>query len=103
MLVLTRKPGQSLYIGDEVKITLKEVRGNQVRLGIDAPPHVRIFREEIYLQILEENKSAAGVPEDTPADLGNVAEVWKKRKSSSIAKLSSAPKEVDPENDEADS
>ena len=100
MLVLTRKPGQSLYIGDDVKITLKEVRGNQVRLGIDAPPHVRIFREEIYLQILEENQSAAGVPKDTPADLGTVAENWKKGKSSSIAKLGQAPKQVEPKPDD---
>lgn len=59
MLILTRKPGESLYIGDKVKVTIVEIKGNQIRVGIDAPQELRIYREEIYLQILEENKSAA--------------------------------------------
>ena len=58
MLVITRKPGQSVYIGDGIKITLHGIRGNQVRIGIEAPPEVKIYREEIYLQILEENRLA---------------------------------------------
>ncbi len=77
MLVLTRKPGQSVYIGDDVKITLHGIRGNQVRIGIDAPSSVKIYREEIYLQILEENKVAAA---DTPSDLGDVAKAWADKK-----------------------
>ena len=59
MLILTRKPGESLYIGDDVKVTIVEIKGNQIRVGVDAPSDLRIYREEIYLQILEENKSAA--------------------------------------------
>ena len=59
MLILTRKPGESLYIGDNVKITIVEIKGNQIRVGIDAPSELRIYREEIYLQILDENKKAA--------------------------------------------
>lgn len=59
MLILTRKPGESLYIGDKVKITVVETKGNQIRIGIEAPQELRIYREEIFLQILEENKSAA--------------------------------------------
>ena len=59
MLILTRKPGESLYIGAHIKVTFVELKGNQVRLGIEAPSDMRIFREEIYLQILEENKKAA--------------------------------------------
>jgi carbon storage regulator len=59
MLILTRKPGESLYIGDSVKVTIVEIKGNQIRVGIDAPADLRIYREEIYRQILEENKSAA--------------------------------------------
>lgn len=59
MLILTRKPGESLYIGDDVKVTIVEIKGNQIRVGIDAPADLRIYREEIYKQILEENKSAA--------------------------------------------
>lgn len=59
MLILTRKPGESLYIGDSIKITIVELKGHQIRVGIDAPKEMRIYREEIYLQILEENKNAA--------------------------------------------
>lgn len=59
MLILTRKPGESLYIGDDVKITIVEIKGHQIRVGIDAPKEYRIYREEIYLAILEENRSAA--------------------------------------------
>jgi carbon storage regulator len=58
MLILTRKPGESLYIGD-VKVTIVELKGHQIRIGIDAPPEIRIYREEIYVQILEENRKAA--------------------------------------------
>lgn len=64
MLILTRKPGESLYIGDNIKVTIVEIKGHQIRVGIDAPTDLRIYREEIYLQILEENKAAAA------ADLG---------------------------------
>ncbi len=58
MLILTRKPGESLYIGDDIKITV-DIKGHQIRVGIDAPKEYRIYREEIYLAILEENRSAA--------------------------------------------
>lgn len=61
MLILTRKPGESLFIGDAVKVTVMEIKGNQIRLGIDAPKELRIYREEIYLQIIEENKMASDV------------------------------------------
>lgn len=82
MLVLSRKPGQSLYIGDDVKITVVEVKGNQVRVGIEAPASIRVYREEIYLQILEENRSAAALSEDVAADLRDFAKAWKERKPS---------------------
>lgn len=69
MLILTRKPGESLYIGDNVKVTVVEIKGNQIRVGIEAPSDLRIYREEIYLQILDENKKAAeGVLLDTALD-----------------------------------
>jgi carbon storage regulator len=61
MLILTRKPGESLYIGDDVKVTIVEIKGNQIRVGIEAPRELRIYREEIYAQIVEENRSAADV------------------------------------------
>ena len=74
MLILTRKPGESIYIGDDIIITVSEIKGNQVRIGIKAPPQKRIYREEIYQQILEENKQAAAVsltPENGLDKLGD--------------------------------
>ena len=87
MLVLTRRPGQSVYIGDDIKVTLVEIKGNQVRVGIDAPSSVRIFREEIYLQIMEENKSAAELSAGAPADLSEMAAAWKEKKPETLGKL----------------
>ena len=59
MLILTRKLGESVTIGDDIKITILGVRGRQVRLGIIAPQKIAIHREEIYFKIQEENKRAA--------------------------------------------
>lgn len=61
MLVLTRKSEESIRIGEDIKITILEIKGNQVRLGIDAPSGVRIYREELYERIRSENISAARV------------------------------------------
>lgn len=88
MLVLTRKPGQSLYIGEDIKVTLQGIRGNQIRLGIEAPSSVRIYREEIYQQILEENQSAAVAVAETGADLGSIAMAWKDKKTEALSSLS---------------
>jgi carbon storage regulator len=64
MLILTRKLGESLRIGDDVRITVVEIKGNQVRIGIAAPRSCPIYREEIYLQIQSANKEAvASIPE----------------------------------------
>ena len=56
MLVLTRKLNESIMIGDEVKITVVDVRGDQVKLGISAPRQIAVHREEVYLEIQRENK-----------------------------------------------
>jgi carbon storage regulator len=61
MLILTRKLGENIRIGDKIKITILEIKGGQVKLGIDAPPHVAVHREEIYERIQEENRRASGV------------------------------------------
>ena len=65
MLILTRRVGESLMIGDEVTITVLAVKGNQVRLGVNAPKHVAVHREEIYERIRAE-ESAEGSAEDSP-------------------------------------
>ncbi len=58
MLVLTRKKGQSLHIGDNIRIVVLEVTGDTVRIGIEAPAEVAIYRSEIYQAIQEENRAA---------------------------------------------
>lgn len=56
MLILTRRIGETIFINDDIKITVLGVKGNQSRIGVDAPKDVTIHREEIYLRIQEENK-----------------------------------------------
>lgn len=99
MLILTRKPGESVYIGDDIKVTLMEIKGNQVRVGVEAPSSVRIYREEIYLQILEENKSAAALSADAPADLGDVAKQWKDQKTKALGNLQVSKKKSKKQDD----
>jgi carbon storage regulator len=59
MLILTRRVGERITIGDDVFLTILEIRGRQVRVGIEAPPHTMIHREEIYTRIQEENRRAS--------------------------------------------
>ena len=64
MLILTRKIGESIAIGDDIQIHVVDIRGSQVKLGIMAPKEVEIYREEVYLKIQEENRLAAQVSKD---------------------------------------
>ncbi len=59
MLILTRRNGESLMVGDSVKLTVLSVKGNQVRIGIDAPREVAVHREEIYIRIQQEQAEQA--------------------------------------------
>lgn len=59
MLVLTRKPGERLVIGDNIVVTVVDVKGDNIRIGIDAPREVKVFRGEIYDAIVAENRQAA--------------------------------------------
>ena len=59
MLALARKLNQSIVIGNNIEITLLEIKGDQIKVGINAPKSVPIYRKEIYEQIQEENKKAA--------------------------------------------
>ena len=59
MLVLTRKAGESIVIGSQVRITILEIQGRQIRLGIDAPTEIPVHRGEVYERIKEENTLAA--------------------------------------------
>lgn len=59
MLALSRKVNESIIVGNDIEITVLEVKGDQVKIGINAPKAVPIYRKEIYLQIKESNKEAA--------------------------------------------
>ena len=58
MLILTRRVGETLMVGDEVTVTVLGVKGNQVRIGVNAPRDVTVHREEIYQRILDEKTDA---------------------------------------------
>ncbi len=77
MLILTRKTGEGLYLGDHIRITVVEIRGKQIRLGIEAPEHVVVLREEIFHRLREQNRQAAGV---VPLDLHEISRLWKQDK-----------------------
>ncbi len=78
MLILTRKLGESIAIGDDIKITFLESKGRQIKIGIDAPSHVAVHREEIYRIIHEQNARAA---EFGVAESENLSAIWEKLKA----------------------
>ena len=78
MLILTRKVGESINIGTDIKVTVVSIEGGQTRLGIEAPKEVIVHREEIYRRIIEENKMAAA---SSSIDLKEIAKSWKEKKN----------------------
>ncbi len=72
MLVLSRKKDQSLMIGNDIELTIIEIQGDQVKIGLKAPKNVPIYRKELYLEIQEENKKAA------TADIVELDSIFKK-------------------------
>jgi len=73
VLVLTRKLGESIAIDDRIKITVVALKGNQVKLGIEAPAETKIYRQEIYVKIMEANKQAATTRQH---DLAAMRALW---------------------------
>jgi len=61
LLVLTRKLGEKIQIGDDISIVIMEVKGKQVKLGIEAPSNIKVHREEIYQKIQDENIRASNI------------------------------------------
>ncbi|MCW9710728.1 carbon storage regulator CsrA [Avibacterium sp. 21-586] len=59
MLILTRKVGESLLIGDEISITILSVRGNQIKVGVTAPKEVSVYREEIYQRMKKQDDASS--------------------------------------------
>ncbi len=77
MLVLTRRHNESIMIGDSVEITVIEVKGDQVKLGINAPKEIKVHRKEIYLAIQRENIDAS---KSTLDRLGEIGGIFKRKK-----------------------
>ncbi len=63
MLILSRKKGEAIKIGDDIEIKVVAISGDQVKIGIDAPKHIEVYRQELYEQIQVENKQAAKTPD----------------------------------------
>ena len=82
MLVLARKVGQQIIIGDEIEVTVLEVRGEQVRLGINAPRSIAVHRKELLTQVAAENVEAAKVDRDS---LTAISEAIKERDPAAAA------------------
>ncbi len=78
MLVLSRKRDQRIMIGNNVRLTVVDVRGDTVQLGIEAPKEIPVYREEIYQSIMEANKDALDRKMPKPEDLGKVRPINRK-------------------------
>ncbi len=72
MLILTRRVDEKIVIGEQVSVTVLSVKGSQVRIGIEAPPEVKIYREEIYQRILKERVETLLSDSLLSADIDNV-------------------------------
>ncbi len=75
MLILTRRAGESLHIGDDIKLTVFSIQGKQVKIGISVPEDIVVYREEVYLRVMEENKQALLADNN---DLLAAAALWQK-------------------------
>ena len=67
MLVVTRKAGESIVIGDKIRITVVALEGDRVRIGVEAPKEVTILRQELWEAVCQENRAAAGTGPETIA------------------------------------
>lgn len=76
MLILTRRPGESLHLGDDIIIKVLSVQGKQIKLGLEVPDDMTVYREEVYLKIQEQNREAAQSAEQ---DLLAAAALWQKK------------------------
>ncbi|MBG0776856.1 MAG: carbon storage regulator CsrA [Desulfovibrionaceae bacterium] len=73
MLILTRRPGESLYLGDTIKVTILNVQGRQIKLGLEVPDDMTVYREELYRKVKEQNELSLQASQD---DLLAVAQLW---------------------------
>ncbi|RPJ08923.1 MAG: carbon storage regulator [Spirochaetaceae bacterium] len=72
MLILTRKPNESIMIGDLIEVSVVDIKGDQVKIGISAPKNVKVYRKEVYVAIQEENIAALKAQPGVLPELGNL-------------------------------
>lgn len=72
MLILSRKTDQSIKIGEDITITIIEIRGDQVKIGVEAPKNVKVFRQEVFNAIKSENAAASSVNSDKIGALSKI-------------------------------
>ena len=77
MLILTRRPGESLHVGDNIRITILGLQGKQVRIGLEVPDDMVVYRDEIYRRVTEENRMALAI---STKDLLVAAQIWQDNK-----------------------
>ena len=75
MLILTRKTNEKIKIGNEITLSIIEIRGEQVKIGVEAPKEVKVFRQEVFNAIQNENRAAATSQES----IGALSDLFKKK------------------------
>ena len=98
MLVLSRQRDETIMIGDDVEITVVDIRGDKVRLGINAPRHIQVHRKEVYEAIKRENQQAANLsPQDVSDVVGKTNEKNKDREQGGRGpdKMTNRPEGID--------
>jgi carbon storage regulator len=77
MLILTRRSGQSLYVGDNIRVTVLGIQGKQVKIGLELPDNMTVYRDEVYQRVMEENRMAIQTSNE---DLLVAATLWQDSK-----------------------
>lgn len=80
MLILTRRPGESLYVGENIRITVLNMQGRQVKLGLEVPAEMTVYREEVYNRVKEENRLSLQSDTHDLQEIMSVATLWQNSK-----------------------